>query len=100
MVDYIKREDVLSYLPQYPLDYSFEQTQAFMKGFIQLRKYIVSCPTADVVERKHGKWKRNYDGIFYWWECSECHHDAWYDREDLTNFCPNCGAQMESADDV
>lgn len=98
MSDYIKREDALSYLPQYPLDFSFEQTQAFMKGFIQLRKCIVSCPTADVVERKHGKWVKGVseNGATTALFCSVCHYENkhWYEW----NFCPNCGAQMESDD--
>lgn len=50
----------------------------------------------DEVEQKKGEWERNDDGIMIWWECSECHHDAWYDREELTNYCPNCGAKMEA----
>lgn len=64
-------------------------------------KIAPECPMTEATEsteRKHGKWKRNYDGIFYWWECSECHHDAWYDEEDLTNFCPNCGSRMVTDD--
>ena len=53
------------------------------------------CPLVEEPELKHGKWERQNDGIMIWWECSECHHDAWYDEEDLTNFCPNCGTRMD-----
>ena len=47
--EYISKNDALSYLPQYPLDYSYEETQAFMKGFTQLRDCIRRCTAADVV---------------------------------------------------
>ena len=57
---------------------------------------ITAIPVADVQEVRSGRWERNDDGIMIWWECSECHHDAWYDRENLFNFCPNCGAKMET----
>lgn len=50
--------------------------------------------SADVQPVRHGRWEKNYDGIMIWWECSECHHDAWYDGDDLYNYCPNCGAKM------
>lgn len=47
------------------------------------------------VLQKHGKWERHDDGIMFWWECSECHQDPWYDREELYDYCPSCGAKME-----
>ena len=47
------------------------------------------------VLQKHGKWEKHDDGIMFWWECSECHQDPWYDREELYDYCPSCGAKME-----
>ena len=43
---------------------------------------------------KRAEWEKHNDGIMYWWECSKCHHDAWYDGDDLHNYCPWCGAKM------
>ena len=52
-----------------------------------------NCPLAPVPP--HGKWEKHDDGIMFWWECSECHQDPWYDREELYDYCPSCGAKME-----
>lgn len=49
------------------------------------------------VERKHGKWfdVTTLDNEFICWVCSECRHGADFVYEPY-NFCPNCGAEMES----
>ena len=47
------------------------------------------------VLQKHGKWEKHNDGIMFWWECSECHQDPSYDREELYDYCPSCGAKMQ-----
>ena len=63
---------------------------------------VESEPSADVVERKHGKWKTAYldheafgvrPHTFY---CSECHQITSF----RTFFCPNCGEDMRGEDDV
>ena len=71
---------------------------------------IKSVPTADVVERKHGKWKYQTmvhesgikaNGV----ACSIC--GATYNLSitlpdmmvEALNFCPNCGARMESEEE-
>jgi len=62
---------------------------------------LLTCPTADVVEVKHGKWIKT-EGR-YSWHCSLCKVDdqfayCWnrekgdYDFQD--NYCPSCGARM------
>lgn len=71
-------------------------------------KMIDNAPTADVVERKKGKWIKmsDADGIYY--ACSECgkgiprvpdfnpQFDLFTRLKSLekTNFCPECGADM------
>lgn len=63
-------------------------------------------PTADVVERKRGKWLSHYEycqkkgmmpsGLIAFWWCDLCEQGV----EHPTNFCPSCGADMreEKAD--
>lgn len=49
---------------------------------------LESLPTADVVERKTGKWEHGY--------CSECGYNWGKDApiSSVPNYCPNCGADM------
>lgn len=53
-----------------------------------------------VKERKQGKWCKQNDDYFDWYECSECGYgsegEMQYSREHdvRTNFCPCCGADM------
>lgn len=51
---------------------------------------IDAQPTADVVERKVGKWTEKD-------ACSECGCQPWYERDiRFLKYCPNCGARMKS----
>jgi RNA polymerase-binding transcription factor DksA len=73
---------------------------------------IESAPTADVVERKKGKWIKMSDADGVYWACRECgediprvsHFDPQFDlfprlkSLKKTNFCSNCGAKMEEED--
>lgn len=61
--------------------------------------------SADVVERKKGKWQITdaYPHNVY---CSECHKKfaqthwaVWEDGSLPRNFCPNCGADMKESED-
>lgn len=60
--------------------------------------FIVNAPI--VIEAddsiKEVEWETHNDGIMYWWECSRCHHEAWYDKDYLPNYCPYCGAKMKN----
>lgn len=71
---------------------------------------IDDAPTIDAVPVKHGKWIKMSDADGVYWACSECGEDipriAHYDPQfdlfprlesiDRTNYCPHCGAKMES----
>ena len=52
--------------------------------------------------RPRGTWEGTADGyadgelVYDTWTCSECGHTVdTDDPDDLTEFCPNCGAKME-----
>ena len=66
---------------------------------------IKSIPSADVVERKRGKWIKDCNVAFFW-KCSECGAYIFWRKEeyllrneDEPNYCPNCGADMRHSDD-
>jgi len=60
---------------------------------------LKNLPTADVVERKHGKWIQDKNVVMgegYVWYCSECSWARFYGfNEPIHNYCPNCGAEMK-----
>lgn len=43
-------------------------------------------------EPKTGRWIEHFDDSGKWYECDQCHTD-WGGP---VNYCPNCGAKMES----
>lgn len=53
--------------------------------------YIRENHTDDVIEAKHGKWKKQGNEK----ECSLCKFIYYSNNDDFT-YCPNCGAMMES----
>ena len=61
---------------------------------------IKTAPTVDAEPVRHGRWVHN-DDYEEWAEryvCSECNRNAPTDgdyRQDLTDYCPNCGARMD-----
>lgn len=60
-------------------------------------KMLKSLPAADVVEIKQGRWI--YDE-WIGWVCSECGNQAPFwcisAAQNLTDYCPHCGAKMDS----
>ena len=52
---------------------------------------IKNTRTADVVEVRHGEWKKLYDKAPRY-VCTACNH-LYNNRE--YKFCPNCGAKMD-----
>jgi endogenous inhibitor of DNA gyrase (YacG/DUF329 family) len=93
----------------------------------ELTQEIFDAPAADVVERKRGEWvlEAHKENSNYGWnvtaECPECHDEkkvVWRGlfpnfcdalaketaldnakSVKLSNFCPNCGADMRGAED-
>ena len=98
MAEYIKREDVgLS-------DFEIVVCNGDYKEALKmLLEKVEKIPSADVVERKRGKWTGNKRHQ----SCSECHMtycvpDGQDSELDMTayHFCPNCGARMVEDDEA
>lgn len=74
-------------------------------GFCPESLAVDCIPSADVPDRKVGKWYdwsfKAFDGCTVWHRvCSVCGYKRDDDNLDKdTNYCPNCGAQMEEAGD-
>lgn len=60
------------------------------------RETIEAIPSADVVERKRGKWFKNDIGYI---RCPICGYNDFVERLDYFSFCPNCGADMRGEAD-
>ena len=60
---------------------------SFYKDVIEMLEEDLH-PTKDGV--KHSKWEISYDGYYPY--CLEC---GYRPREDLTDFCPQCGSRMD-----
>ena len=109
MSDYIKREDAIR---------ACNERQIISGDFItgiryptadEIREVITDIPSADVVERKRGKWTYNLEqGDPISIECPLCGatiyisgdipDDENYLFAEDYNFCPNCGADMRGND--
>lgn len=61
----------------------------FLAPDMTVTEFVEDLPPVD--PQKSGHWIDCSNG----WMCSECHKDNTYD----TDFCPNCGAKMEVADE-
>ena len=56
----------------------------------------------EALNRQKGEWikkgRAGDDGYWIWVECSKCGAkpllNIWHRQEELSNFCPNCGADM------
>ena len=60
--------------------------------------YLKEIEKAPTIERPKGKWKHEHlcstsGGTYEVVRCSEC---AWQYPMTATNYCPHCGAEMES----
>lgn len=99
MAEYIKREDAIDICTKC-VDFqdSIDNVNASAEAG-RIRRLIKELPSADAVERKHGKWIWQLadngwaDNI-----CSVCGYTI---NDDIHvhvdyNFCPNCGADMKN----
>ena len=56
---------------------------------------MFSLNTLPTIEPKKGKWKHDADGLVW---CFECGFGKERSDERPYNYCPNCGAKMDVAD--
>lgn len=80
--EYIEREAVFRAL----YDHEF---QTFLP-LDEVNDVIDDIPATDVVEVKHGEWKKRGNEK----KCSRCEF-IYYSNNDEWSFCPNCGAKMD-----
>jgi hypothetical protein len=66
--------------------------------FVDACDAICEAPTADVVERRVGKWIGKPIAGFSNVRCSNC-NNVYLDNSGKWNYCPNCGADMRGGDD-
>lgn len=90
-------------MPRY-IDADATQDRAFQLNFdfriterelAIINRLLLEAPTADVVERKKGKWGSEWFDHKLKIVCSACGCFA----DKMTYYCPNCGAEMETTDD-
>ena len=96
MAEYIKRDDLFALSRDYTrYDGKWEEAVPV--------KAIRNIPSADVAEVRHGTWHKFEKGtggsLCYGfivmktaYRCSKCGKDVW----EMSDFCPNCGADMRS----
>ena len=61
-------------------------------------KMVNLMPSADVQEVRHGKWQGRYNinNIYNDWYCNECgYYSDIRNKNNLGNYCPNCGVKMD-----
>ena len=98
MVKYVSIEVLSEWLKTESNKYGMKDVAPVGWTLLSLVNELHKVPTADVVERKHGKWELKHwaeerdNRLIDNYECSICHN--WVG--DATDFCPNCGAWMES----
>jgi len=107
MSDLISRQDAIDAMKKYEELESNNFTDTSPIGMMTVAtianciEEIVNLPSAEP-ERKKGKWiEEDLSGYFTpggnsIYHCSECGHtEGPWPHPRLTNFCPNCGAEME-----
>ena len=89
MDEYIEREAAIESIMSEPTDAHYPQWYA---------DKIKAIPAAGVAKVRHGRWvKRGCK-----WQCTQCKVLMSIDgtpKENLLNYCPNCGAMMEGGSD-
>lgn len=97
MTDYIKREDAIKIINS-GISIDTDADKRYVNGLFR------AIRPADVAPVRYGLWYADEDSRIV---CSECKHGAPYmykisDKlvmQELTDYCPNCGARMDGESD-
>lgn len=90
MAEYIERERFIHHL-EMCID-NVRNTNGVTEDFEICLRALKNQPTADVVEVKHGRWKKIQNYAL----CSNCKHEVnWGCKDFLSPYCPKCGAKMD-----
>lgn len=84
--EYIEREAVKAWLHEE----DFGTPDERWRPESEFGTMVDALPAADVVEVKHGEWKKRGNEL----KCSCCKLIC-YSNNDDWSFCPNCGAKMD-----
>ena len=107
MSEYISREAIITWIEKSLAMYHDKYSTDMLHMFGLFRSVIEDkslFPSADVEERKTGKWIEREDMYYGWniWECSNCHEEFCVEEgspnDNEYHYCPNCGARMVSDD--
>ena len=93
MTEYIERE-ALEVALNHRLNFLMAENgeyDHYTSGFDEAVTRVENFPAADVVEVRHGRWIATHDEFC---SCSVCKYPV-YVAWGQTNYCPNCGAQMD-----
>ena len=97
MAEYIKKQHLMDFLDGCIEEEKGNRSQIIVEA---IKMTVERMPSADVVERKTGKWI-DVDDYIISGSCSACGWQAHLYEDDVVgmNFCPNCGADMRGRED-
>ena len=101
MAEYIEREALLKAVSAWRVLVKDLYDCGYDDCITAMEDTISDAPAADVEPVRRGVWELDYDRNFH--RCSNCkessirYTDEWgYEiDEELTNFCPECGAKLD-----
>ena len=103
MAEYIEREALETAL-NHRLNFLMAENgeyDHYTSGFDEAVTRVEDFPSADVAPVRHGRWEYSTDEWFETdvYTCSKCRESyvlvEGTPKENLWNYCPNCGAKMD-----
>ena len=96
MAEYIERERTVELLRGLG-NREYRKEKGTIQDAIKMISHPKYTPAADVAPVRHGRWiSKNPHGYEWTFVCSNCGYVDGYPFNDRHNYCPNCGAKMES----
>lgn len=78
--------------------YMLNKPEKDYEPYVHLRDMRNAIDNAPTVERPQGEWVKVVQNLCWHYECNQCHERPLMarlvDEDVLSNFCPNCGADM------